>query len=150
VKHRNGQIVNTGMKTTLFELRTMGRAGWKKFCPGPAYFIPSRETGKVSHHWKPAYRAAESGREKGAITNPDTGCAIPRSEGGYLSGVDFAEKKIFEHLTRGKDGTAGFPAIWRPDRQRIRRLQSIYYGGRSNRALLQENFPANVEIQTEH
>jgi hypothetical protein len=57
---------------------------------------------------------------------------------------------MFEHLTRGKDGTAGFAAIWRADQQRIRRLQSIYYGGRNNRTLLQENLPTNVEIQTGH
>ena len=65
---------------------------------------------------------AESGREKGAVTNPDTGCAIPRSEGGYLSRVDFAEKKIFERFTRGKDGTDGFSAMWQADPEKIQRM----------------------------
>ena len=125
VTQRHGQIVHKGLKTTLFELRAMGRTGWRKLCPGPAYFIVSRETGKLSYHWKHAYTVAESGREKGAVTNPDTGCAIPRSEGGYLSRVDFAEKKIFEHFTRGKDGTAGFSAMWQADRQKIQRMAPL-------------------------
>ena len=130
VKQRHGQIVHKGLKTTLFELRTMGRAEWKRLCPGPAYFIVSRETGKLSYHWKHAYTVAESGREKGAVTNPDTGCAIPRSEGGYLSRVDFAEKKIFEHFTRGKDGTDGFSAMWQADREKIQRMAPLGYIGR--------------------
>src|ERR1700751_4943121 len=127
---RNGQLVHKGLKTTLFELRTMGRSGWKRLCPGPAYLIVSRETGKLSYHWKHAYTIAESGREKGLVTNPDTGCAIPRSEGGYLSRADFAEKKIVEHFTHGKDGTAGFPAMWQADRQKIQRMAPLQYIGR--------------------
>ena len=130
VKRHRGQIVHKGLKTTLFELRTMGRAGWKMVCPGPAYFIVSRETGKLSYHWKHVYTVAESGRDKGAVTNPDTGCAIPRSEGGYLSRVDFAEKKIFEHFTRGKDGTAGFSAMWQADPHKIQRMAPLQYIGR--------------------
>ena len=130
VKQRHGQIVHKGLKTTLFELRTMGRTAWKRLCPGPAYFIVSRETGKLSYHWKHAYTVAESGREKGAVTNPDTGCAIPRSEGGYLSRVDFAEKKIFEHFIRGKDGTDGFSAMWQADREKIQRMAPLGYIGR--------------------
>jgi len=130
VKQRNGQIVHKGLKATLFELRTMGRSGWKRLCPGPAYFIVSRETGKLSYHWKHAYTVAESGREKGAVTNPDTGRAISRSEGGYLSRVDFAEKKIVEHFTREKDGTAGFSAMWQADRQKIQRMAPLGYIGR--------------------
>ena len=130
VKQRHGQIVHKGLKATLFELRTMGRTEWKKLCPGPAYFIVSRETGKLSYHWKHAYTVAESGREKGAVTNPDTGCAIPRSEGGYLSRVDFAEKKIFEHFTRGQDGTDGFSAMWQADREKIQRMAPLGYIGR--------------------
>ncbi len=108
----------------------MGRSGWKRLCPGPAYFIVSRETGKLSYHWKHAYTIAESGHEKGAVTNPDTGRAIARSEGGYLSRVDFAEKKIFEHVTREKDGTAGFCAMWQADRQKIQRMAPLGYIGR--------------------
>ena len=130
VKQRNGQIIHKGLKTTLFALRTMGRSGWKRLCPGPAYFIVSRETGKLSYHWKHAYTVAESGREKGAVTNPDTGRAIPRSEGGYLSRVDFAEKKIFEHFTRGKEGTDGFSAMWQADREKIQRMAPLGYIGR--------------------
>jgi hypothetical protein len=130
VQQRNGHMVNKGLKTTLFELRTRGRAGWKKLCPGPAYFIVSRETGKLSYHWKHAYTVAKSGRETGIATNPDTGGAIPRAEGGYLSRVDFADKKIFEHFSRGKEGTAGFSAMWQADRQKIQRMAPLEYIGR--------------------
>ena len=125
-KQRHGQIVHKGLKTTLFELRTMGRAEWKKLCPGPAYFIVSRETGMLSYHWKHAYTIADSGREKGAVTNPDTGCAIPRSEGGYLSRADFAEKKIFEQFWEEWD-CDGFSAMWQADREKIQRMASLGY-----------------------
>jgi len=130
VRQSHGQMVHKGLRTTLSELRATGRAEWHKLCPGPAYFIVSRETGKLSYHWKHAYLVAESGREQGAVTNPDTGCAIPRSEGGYLSRVDFAEKKIFVHFTRGNNGTDGFSAMWQADREKIQRMAPLGYIGR--------------------
>jgi len=64
VRLNNGKIVNQGVKTTLSELRSMGRSGWRKLCHGPAYFIVSRETGKLSYHWKHAYTVAESGQRR--------------------------------------------------------------------------------------
>ena len=60
----------------------MGRKGWRKLCPGPAYFIVSRETGKLSYHWKHVYGVAECGPDKGAVVNPDTGTTIPSQDGG--------------------------------------------------------------------
>jgi hypothetical protein len=34
VQLRKGQPVNKGLKTSLFEMRAMGRSGWRKLCPG--------------------------------------------------------------------------------------------------------------------
>ena len=44
--------------------------------------------------------------------------------------MDFAEKKIFEHFTRGKDGTDGFSAMWQADREKIQRMAPLGYIGR--------------------
>jgi hypothetical protein len=71
VQIKQGHAVNKGLKTSLFEMRTMERKGWRKICPGPAYIIVSRETGKLSYHWKHAYSVAESGPDKGSVINPD-------------------------------------------------------------------------------
>ncbi len=49
------------MKTTLSELRRMGRKGWRKIRPVPAYFIVSNETGKFGYFWKRAYTEAKFG-----------------------------------------------------------------------------------------
>ena len=65
VQLKQGHAVNKGLKTSLFEMRAMGRKGWRKLCPGPAYFIVSRETGKLSYHWKHAYSVAESRTRQG-------------------------------------------------------------------------------------
>jgi hypothetical protein len=40
------QPVGKGQKTSLYEMRAMGREGWRNLCPGPAYFIVSRERAK--------------------------------------------------------------------------------------------------------
>jgi hypothetical protein len=61
VQMKRGHAINKGLKTSLFEMRTMGRKGSRKICPGPAFFIVSRETGKLSYHWKHAYCVADSG-----------------------------------------------------------------------------------------
>ena len=63
VQLHSGHAVTRGLKTSLYEMRAMGRQGWRKHCPGPAYFIVSRETGKLSYHWKHAFAVAKSGPE---------------------------------------------------------------------------------------
>jgi hypothetical protein len=88
VQLRKGQPASKGLKTTLYEMRTMGRKEWRKFCPDPAYFIVSRETGKFSYHWKHTYSVAECGPDKGAVVNPDTGTTIPSQDGGHLTRLD--------------------------------------------------------------
>jgi hypothetical protein len=99
VQLRNGHAVNKGMKTSLYEMRAMGRKGWRKRCPGPAYFIVSRETGKLSYHWKHAYEVAASGPDQGAVVNADTRTTVPSPDGGTLCRFDFADIKHSEtHL----------------------------------------------------
>ena len=70
------------------------------------------------------------GRDKGAVTNPDTGTTIPRPDGGYLTRLDFADLKISEHFTRGNDGTASSPRLWQADREKIQRMAPLEYIGR--------------------
>jgi hypothetical protein len=127
---KNREVVHKGLKTNLYELRRMGRAGWRKRCPVPAYFVVSRESGKLSYHWKHAFNVAGSGAEKGAVVNPDTGSSIPHPDGGILSRIDFDQRKIFEHFTRAKSGTAGFSAMWQADREKIQRMAPLEYVSR--------------------
>jgi hypothetical protein len=124
---KNREVVHRGLKTSLFELRSMGRARWRKQCSVPAYFIVSRETGKLSYHWRHAYTVAKSGSEKGAVINPDTGETIPNPDGGTICRMDFADRKVFEHFTRGKGGNAGFSAMWQADRTKIQRMAPLQY-----------------------
>jgi hypothetical protein len=105
----------------------MGRKGWRKLCPGPAYFIVSRETGKLSYHWKHTYSLAESGPDKGAVVNPDTGTMVPSQDGGQLTRLDSAALKHSETVSRSKDGTAVFSALWQADRDKIQRMAPLGY-----------------------
>jgi hypothetical protein len=130
VQMKQGHAVNKGLKISLFKMRTMGRKGWRKICPGPAYFIVSRETGKLSYHWKHAYGVAESGPDKGSVTNPDSGTTVPSPDGGLLSRLDFAAVKMSESVTRANDGTAVFSALWQADREKIQRMAPLEYVGR--------------------
>jgi hypothetical protein len=99
VQLRKAQPVSKGLKTSLFEMRAMGRKGWRGLCPGPAYFIVSRETGKLSYHWKHVYSVAECGPDKGAVVNPDTGTTIRSQDGGHLTRLDFAALKHSETVS---------------------------------------------------
>jgi hypothetical protein len=130
VQLKNGHAVNKGLKTSLYELRAMGRKGWKTVCSRPAYFIVSRETGKLSYHWKHVFGMAESGRDKGAVINPDTGAMIESPDGGYLSRMDFDAVKHSESISRQKQGTTVFSALWQADRTKIQRMAPLAYIGR--------------------
>jgi hypothetical protein len=130
VQLKNGHAVNKGLKTSLCELRAMGRKGWKTLCSRPAYFIVSRETGKLSYHWKHVFEVAESGRDKGAVINPDTGTTIESADGGYLSRMDFDVLKHSESISRQKQGTTVFSALWQADRAKIQRMAPLAYIGR--------------------
>ncbi len=133
MKLRGGEIIHKGLKTTLYEMRTMGRDGWRRLCPWPAYFIVSRESGKLSYHWKPAFTVAASGPDRGAVTNPDTGRTIPAADGGTITRAGFGAVKLSERYTRGKEGTSGFSALWqrmaRPTKHNCSGYDNLYRAG---------------------
>jgi hypothetical protein len=130
VQLKNGRAVSKGLKTTLFELRAMGRKGWRTMCSRPAYFIVSRETGKLSYHWKHAFHVAESGPDRGSVVNPDTGTTIEAQDGGQLSRIDFSDVKQSETVSRAKQGRSVFSALWQADRTKIQRMAPLGYIGR--------------------
>jgi hypothetical protein len=108
----------------------MGRQGWRKRYPVPTFFIVSRETGKLSYHWKHAFAVAKSGPESGSVINPDSGTTVESSDGGILSRIDFDERKHSETTTRGEQGTSVFSALWQADREKIQRMAPLGYIGR--------------------
>jgi hypothetical protein len=122
VQLRKGQPVNKGLKTSLFEMRAMRRKGWRQLCPGPAYFVVSRETNKLSYHWEHVYAVVDSGLDKGAVVNSDTGTTVPSPDGGFLTRLDFAALKHSETVTRSNDGTGVFSALGQADRDKIQRM----------------------------
>ena len=130
VRLRNGHAVAKGLKTTLSELRRMGRKGWRTVCPGPAYFIVSKETGKLSYFWKHSYNQPKSGPARGCIINPDTGRTIPNPDGGHLLKIDFDEVKRSESIARAKGGTENYAALWQADSSKIQRMAPLEYMGR--------------------
>ncbi len=109
VKLEKGSTVIRGIKTTLPQLRAMGRKGWRMRCPQPAFFIMGREKGKLGYFWKHSFSVARSGPELGGLVNPDTGHAIARVDGGYLSRLDLLDAKFDETFKGGKDGKV--PAV---------------------------------------
>jgi len=60
VKLEKGSTVVKGIATTLPKLRSMGRNGWRKDCPEPAFFIMGKEKGKLGYFWKHAFTVAKS------------------------------------------------------------------------------------------
>lgn len=130
VRMRNGHAVAKGIKTSVSELRKMGRKGWREFCPGPAYFIVSKETGKLSYFWKHAYDTPKSGNARQCVTNPDTGAVIPNPDGGHLIKLDFDDLKRSEIVQRAKNGTEHYSPLWEADRNKIQRMAPLEYIGR--------------------
>jgi hypothetical protein len=108
VKLEKGRTGVKGITTTLPRLRSMGRKGWRALCPQPAFFIMGKEKGKLGYLWKHAFTVAKSGPDLGGLTNPDTGRAVPASDGGYLSRLDLGEAKFNETIKGGKDGRTRF------------------------------------------
>jgi hypothetical protein len=130
VQLQRGHAVSNGLKTSLYEMRAMGRQGWRKRCPGPAYFIVSREMGKLSYHWKHAFAVAESGPDSGSVINPDSGTTVESPDGGILLRIDFDDRKHSETISRGEQGTSVFSALWQADRTKIQRMAPLEYIGR--------------------
>jgi hypothetical protein len=104
---KNGEIERKGAGFSLSELRHMGRAGWKKFCGEKnAFFVLSKEKGKLGYFWRDSYHVAKSGKELGGLVNVDTGRPVEISNGGYLTRVHLhSNKKYQETVTRHAEGT---------------------------------------------
>jgi hypothetical protein len=130
VRLRNGHVVSQGLKTPVSELRKMGRKGWRKLCPVPSYFIVSRETGKLSYYWKPAYIEPKSGEARDCVANPDTGSTVANPDGGHLRKSDFDDVKHFEVVARPNGGTENFAPLWQADRTKIQRVAPLEFIGR--------------------
>lgn len=127
---RNGHAVAKGVRTSLSELRMMGRRRWRKSCDRPTYFIVSREGGKLGYFWKHAYSTRKSRLETRMVTNPDTGLPVPDPEGGFLTPGDFGDAKLSEKFARDKDGTKGHTALWQADNAKIQRMAPLEFIGR--------------------
>jgi len=130
VRLRNGHVVSQGLKTSVSELRKMGRKGWRKLCPVPSYFIVSRETGKLSYYWKAAYVEPKSGEARDCVTNPETGSTVPNPDGGHLRRSDFDDVKHFEVVSRPNGGTENYAPLWQADRTKIQRVAPLEFIGR--------------------
>ena len=130
VKLEKGRTVVRGMTTTLPRLRSMGRKGWREKCPQPAFFIMGKEKGKLGYFWKHAFAVARSGPELGGLINPDTGHAVARKDGGYVSSLDLREEKFKEVVKAGKQGIDRFSPLWQADRAKIQRMAPLDFVGR--------------------
>ena len=130
VKLEKGKTVVRGLTTTLPKLRSMGRAGWRALCPGPAFFVMGKEEGKLRYFWKHAFNVAKSGRDLGGLINPDTGHAIPSQEVGFLTSLDLREAKFHETYTAGKAGTTRYSPLWQANGSKIQRMAPLDFIGR--------------------
>jgi Type III restriction enzyme, res subunit len=131
VKLQNGKIIYEGKKTSLAEMRRLGRREWKKRFTAPTFFITGKDKGKLSYFWEHVFLKAKSGPNLGGVVNPDSGMAVLDSEMEKLTALDFDEKtKVSEILTAPNGGRTRFSALWQADRKRIQRMAPIEYIGR--------------------
>jgi len=130
VVYSKGKIVRKGLKITLSELRKMGRNGFKKLCPESAFFIMSKERGKLGYFWKDAFNVPKSGPNLGYVVGNDSGVPVANSDGGYLSSVSFADNKRSENYERPNEGSTVYSALWEADKNKIQRMAPLDYMGR--------------------
>jgi hypothetical protein len=127
-----GEIERKGAGFSLSELRHMGRNGWRKFCGEKnAFFVLSKEKGKLGYFWRDSYQVAKSGKELGGVVNVDTGRPVEISNGGYLTRVHLhSNKKYQETVTRHAEGTTFYSPMWSADRSKIQRMAPLDYMSR--------------------
>jgi superfamily II DNA or RNA helicase len=134
VKYIDKEVVRRGESFSITKLRELGSNGFKKKLNGVnAWFVMSKERGKLSYYWRAAGETAESGKHLGYLANPDTGAPVEMSGGGYLSFLDLkTNKKFQERIQRGKekDGTTMFSPMWSADRMKIQRMAPLDFMGR--------------------
>lgn len=138
------EIVRRGERFSITELRRLGRNGLKKKLNGQnAWFIMSKERGKLGYFWKPTRVAAEAGNYKGYLVNPDSGVPVEMNGGGFITSIDLkTDRKFQEGIQRGKekendgrpiekkDGKHLFSPMWSADNQKIQRMAPLEYLGR--------------------
>ena len=142
VRLRHGRIVREGLRTTLTELRhrqssRTARHRWDSICLSPAIFVVGRDRGKLSYFWRHAYRVPESGRYRGSIVNPDSGCPIYLGDDGErLLSEDFTKAKLSE-LLGGKNSEDSaksrrrvHSSLWQADGSKVRRYAPVDFIGR--------------------
>lgn len=131
VKLSKGKTIYEGKRTSLAEMRRLGRKEWRKRFTGPTFFITGKDKGKLSYFWNHAYITAKSGPNLGGVINPDSGVAVLNAEMDKLTALDFRDKvKIAETLTSPRNGTTRFSALWQADCNKIQRMAPIEYIGR--------------------
>jgi len=130
VAYEKGKIVHKGLKISLSELRKLGRNGFKKLCPQTAFFIMSKEKGKLGYYWKNSFNIAESGPNNGSVLGPDSGLPVETSSGGNLTRLDFDKVKHDETFIRPNKGTAVFSPLWQADKNKLQRMAPLDYMGR--------------------
>ena len=140
---KNGKIVKSGWQGSLNDLCRMGRKGWRKKFPETTWFVLGRERGKLSYFWRHVAPVAKSGRNNGALVNPDTGERILNSEGEPLYKSDLKDVRRSEVISRGKpkgidpdaeedksEGLKLYSPLWCADRSKIQRMAPLEYIGR--------------------
>ena len=129
VRLRRGEIVREGLRTTLSDLRLMGRDGWRRMCPETTIFVIGRERAKLGYFWKHVYRRARSGKHLGHIVNADTGKPIA-TDGQFLYARDFDKKRLHEIVGPEKGGATRYSPLWEADRSKIHRMAPADYMSR--------------------
>jgi hypothetical protein len=134
VKLIDGNVIRRGDAFSITRLRDMKREGLKKYLGGlNAYFIMSKERGKLGYFWRPSSNTAKVGEFMGYATNPDTGLPVEKGEGGMVTSVDLKGAKKFQQvIQRGNDkgGNKFFAPMWCADRKKINRMAPLEYMGR--------------------
>jgi hypothetical protein len=130
VVYKNGKIVHKGLKITLSQLRQMGPKGFAKKCPENAFFIMSKEKGKLGYFWKHVIEVAASGPNLGSVIGIDSGLPVETSSGGNLTRLSFDSNKYDETLTRPNKGTTVFSPLWQADKDKLQRMAPLDYMGR--------------------
>ena len=97
--------------------------------PQSSVWCVGREKAKLSYFWEHCYLKGTSGRYRGALVNPDTGCPI-ETDGVRLMAEDFDKKRLHEVVEDSKGGRTKYAALWQADRTKIARMAPIEYIGR--------------------
>ncbi len=130
VVYVDGEVKRKGLKLTLSQLRLMGPKGFAKKVPQTAFFVMSKERGKLSYFWRHAYNVAHSGPNLGRVVSIDTGLPVETDDGGYLDAASFDNIKLYADTERAHGGTKIHAALWQADPKKIQRMAPLEYMGR--------------------